>query len=720
MRPLKTFSLLSLIFACLLLQTTARADDTDGTDGNEYDEHARVMRVSLLKGEVSLQRSGSLEWEHAKLNLPLVEGDTLATGQDARLELQIDARNFVRVGENSVLKVITLRDEGVALSLSEGTATVRLARFDHEHEYFEIDAPKTTIAAEQRGLYRLDVARDGSVRVSVRDDGRARLYSESSGFVLRSNKTARLTYAGDADGDWDLTSAASLDEWDNWNDERERDLASRLHYEERERYYDAEVFGAEELDAYGDWENTRQYGYVWRPRMAVINNYNDWAPYRYGHWSWCPPYGWTWVADEEWGWAPYHYGRWIYYNNNWCWAPRGYGYTYHHAWWRPALVAFIYVPTSFGEHVAWYPLTYGQRDPRGRYYPRGDDRRWPQRGNEIGNFHRTHPAFLRAVTTARARDFGVDSLRPRAAPTDIAQRALTGEPVRGRLPISPTDAGRVATPGMAPGTGRNNPTGAHRTNADGRAGLNITRPAPVLPPRNIPQRPTGAATRAPGVALDEPLRRERIFNNREPRAPSPSRVNGGERTNDEGMGAVTRPAVRPGRRAPNDGGGTVENRNNDGSAPSTRTRPVTTPPTTSVDGSAREDKNDRPVHTPGSRDRDDGTLRVRPVRPLNDDRPASPSPTINERPEPRVRRPEPEERAQPQPRREEPPPVRPERHREEQTPPPAREQQPPARVERSSPPPERTAPSAPQPTHHDAPREHHEQVRPPAARAQRD
>src|ERR671929_116328 len=65
----------------------------------------------------------------------------------------------------------------VRISLPAGTATLRLARFDHEHEYFEIDAPKTTIAAEQTGLYRLDVAENGNVRITVRDGGRARLYS---------------------------------------------------------------------------------------------------------------------------------------------------------------------------------------------------------------------------------------------------------------------------------------------------------------------------------------------------------------------------------------------------------------------------------------------------------------------------------------------------------------------------------------------------------------
>ena len=314
--------LLFILLACF--QIVVHADEDK--DYDEYEENARVARVSLIQGDVQLRRSGSDTWERARLNVPLVEGDVLATtGQDARLEVQIDARNFLRLGGDSSLRVVTLREEGVALSLSEGTATLRLARFDRDKEYFEIDAPGTTFAAEKKGVYRLDVSRDGRVRLTVRNGGQARIYSETSGFTLRDGRSAELIAGGTEAGDWALSQAASFDLWDTWVDERERYLAERLRYEGRERYYDSDVWGAEELDAYGEWVYSDEYGWVWRPHRSAINNYPDWAPYRYGHWTWVPPYGWTWVGDEPWGWAPYHYGRWVFYNNTWCWTSRAYG-----------------------------------------------------------------------------------------------------------------------------------------------------------------------------------------------------------------------------------------------------------------------------------------------------------------------------------------------------------------------------------------------------------
>ena len=85
------FLLLTLL-SVNITAITARADDEEPDD---YDVKARVVRVSLMVGEVTLKRNGGKEWELVRLNYPLVEGDTIATGKDSRLEIQFDSRNFV-------------------------------------------------------------------------------------------------------------------------------------------------------------------------------------------------------------------------------------------------------------------------------------------------------------------------------------------------------------------------------------------------------------------------------------------------------------------------------------------------------------------------------------------------------------------------------------------------------------------------------------------------
>ena len=100
-------SLLVLLLTLLSITLTARAagDDTDEPD--DFDVKDRVVRISMIAGDVNLKRKGSREWELARLNYPLIEGDTIATDKKSRLEIQVDARNFVRVAPESVLRIVT-------------------------------------------------------------------------------------------------------------------------------------------------------------------------------------------------------------------------------------------------------------------------------------------------------------------------------------------------------------------------------------------------------------------------------------------------------------------------------------------------------------------------------------------------------------------------------------------------------------------------------------
>jgi hypothetical protein len=524
---LNTSLLLSLLLLLFSITVTARAADDDEDD---YDVKARVVRISLIYGDVNLKRNGNQDWEPVRLNYPVVEGDTLTTAKDSRLEIQIDARNFVRLAPGSVLRIVTLRDEGIALSLVEGTATIRLAKFDRGREYFEIDAPKTTLAAEKTGLYRIDVPGEGRVRLTVRDGGSARIYSDTSGFALRDGRSAELVSTGDNAGDWEFLAAATRDAIDEWVDDRERYLARRLKYDVK--YYDEYVWGAEDLDAYGDWNYTDDFGWIWRPRSTVISAYHDWAPYRYGHWTWCPPYGWTWVGYEPWGWAPYHYGRWVYHNDYWAWVPRS---QFHkkRSWWRPALVAFVGFNISFGDNICWYPLSYYQRDPHSRHY-RHNNRRYDRRDGDGNNRPRYDGnKTWRGVTRVPRRDFGNDNRPGQRVDEQVARRVLDSEPQRG---------GDL-------------PRGGYVRNAPGDSDRGPGRSGRISPVIHIPDRATGATERAPGVSLDEDLRRSRVFRGRDPRptprteptTTTPATTTTPVTTETRPTGAVARPEPRTDR-----------------------------------------------------------------------------------------------------------------------------------------------------------------------------
>lgn len=608
----------SAILALLLmfLVTPALALEDDDYE-DDYDVKARVVRISLLNGEVTLKRSDSEEWENARLNYPLVEGDSIRTDSESHAEVQIDSKNFLRLGANSILKIVTLRDEGIALSLSEGTVSLRLAQFDRDRESFEIDAPGSTVAIEQIGLYRIDIEAD-QLRISVREGGQARIYSPNSGFLLRDGRLARLDLAN-ADADWELMAALDGDSFDNWVTDREQQLAQTFHY--NSPYYDNQIWGAEDLDNYGNWAYANDYGWVWRPHVTVINNYTNWAPYRYGHWTWLPPYGWSWVGYEPWGWAPYHYGRWVYYNNYWAWCPRSHYYR-QRSWWRPALVAFVSVNNSFGPQIYWYPLSFRQRDPQSRHY-RGHQRGW-----------QLPPAYLRAVTGLHRGDFGRRNPGWRSADETIARGVAGQNPLRDL--------------GFRPER-RRNPEGVDRNRGDS------------------PWRRTGATVRRPGTPLNDELRRTRLWNGREPRT-----FTRGESTRPTGV--VSRPRDRGGRGERDNASserlpGKVRMAQPDSPASD---KPSETPRRFSG-GSERQNPpaantGDRPSRTrPFSRPEPSPPTETRqPIqRPVQREKiqPSTPSTAAPEKPstprsEPAPRNDKPAERSQPSPRRAEPPPQR--------------------------------------------------------------
>jgi len=97
------------------------------------------------------------------------------------------------------------------------------------------------------------------------------------------------------------------------------------------------------LSPYGNWVDLNPYGYVWTPRHMGYR----WRPYSDGHWVWTD-YGWTWIADEEWGDIPFHYGRWGWDNYiGWYWVPG--------TVWGPAWVTW----RSNDQYMGWAPLPPG-------------------------------------------------------------------------------------------------------------------------------------------------------------------------------------------------------------------------------------------------------------------------------------------------------------------------------------------------------------------------
>lgn len=496
----------------------------------------RVARISSIDGDVQIRRKDSEEWENAVLNLPVVEGDVISAGKGSRFEIQLNSKNYVRISENSIITLTTLQETGIALSLQQGSALIRLNEIDRDREFFEIDAPRTTIALQQKGQYFIEASSmSEEVRVAVYNDGEARVYSESSGFTLRSGRSARMFIGGANVGEWDIADASRFDiAFFDWSEERDQLIARRLQTAHYDKYYDRDIYGADELNEYGDWTYDRSYGYVWRPATRSISYYDDWSPYRYGQWRWLPSYGWTWVNDEPWGWATYHHGRWVWINGGWYWAPYGY-YRNRRSWWRPALV----VMGVYNNSVCWYPLPYHYS-----YYNYNRRYHWQNRGD------RNQPSSGPVATnpTPTPVPGGTVTLEPRSRGHKVPSEVV---PAKGVVALSVEEFGkrrigqRLDSPTVAkeilskvPNSGDSPPILPSFEEVKKRPDVGIAnaKERPVLMPATVR---TGAAARTADAPLDKQLERTRIYGNRPPLS-QPSGQMPGIDSSQEGKGVTPR------------------------------------------------------------------------------------------------------------------------------------------------------------------------------------
>jgi hypothetical protein len=328
------------LVACAVFSTLALAQD---------EPPARVGRIALSQGQVTISGEAGGEVNAALVNWPVTSHNRIVTAPGARTEIRIGSTSLRLDGDTS-LDVDELDDERMRLRLDHGRVNVRI-RNAEALAGFELSTPNGRVRMQEPGRMRVDAGRISVVNVF---DGVALVEDRGSQLIVRAGKRAEV---GD---DSVRTDVARRDGFDDWAFQRDQ-------YDDRStsaRYVTSEMTGYEDLDRNGVWRDDPEYGPLWTPTVVDA----DWAPYRDGSWTWISPWGWTWVDNAPWGYAPFHYGRWVQVGQRWAWAP---GRNIGRPVWSPALVGWVGdTGWNFGigrsalPSRSWYPLS-----PRDSYSP---------------------------------------------------------------------------------------------------------------------------------------------------------------------------------------------------------------------------------------------------------------------------------------------------------------------------------------------------------------
>jgi len=301
-------------------------DQNNPADSNQQDPPGRVARLQYMSGSVSVQPQGTGDWVEGSVNRPLTDGDNVWADKDSRAEMNVGT-GILRIDSESSLTITNINENAVQVQLHQGALNLEVRRL-YSGETYEVDTPNMAFTVQKPGEYRFDVDPNNDTSRVVVWRGEGDATGEGPAVHVGENQSAR--FSNGTSLTHEIAAAPGYDGFDDWGhlrDKREEGTVAARHVS-------PDVVGYEDLDEYGSWKNEPEYGDVWYPSSVAVG----WAPYRYGHWIWVSPWGWTWVDDAPWGFAPFHYGRWVYAGGYWGWAP---GPLWMRPYYSPALVAWF-------------------------------------------------------------------------------------------------------------------------------------------------------------------------------------------------------------------------------------------------------------------------------------------------------------------------------------------------------------------------------------------
>jgi hypothetical protein len=412
------------------------APDGEAPQGDpQNDPPAIAARLQFMNGSVSVQPHGTDDWVAGALNRPLTNSDNIWADKNSRAEISLGT-GLVRIDSESSLTLTNVSESAVQLQLHQGAMSLHVRSLDGQT--YEVDTPNQAFTVQQPGDYRFDVNPDADNTVITVWRGEGESAGDGPAVRIRENQQARFSEGTSLKNE--MHAVPPPDAFDQWAQSRDE----RFDHSQSSRYVSPNVVGSDDLDEYGSWRDSPEYGNIWVPSHVEAG----WAPYRYGHWIWVAPWGWTWVEDEPWGYAPFHYGRWVYYNNYWGWAPGPY---YVRPYYAPALVAWFGgggwgVGIGFDGGYGWCPLGFGE--PFIPWY--GVSHRYFNRVN-ITNTHITNitnvynNTYINRNGLHGGEPIHYANLRARNGFTAVSRDTLVNSrPVaRNNVRVSPNELGRL-------------------------------------------------------------------------------------------------------------------------------------------------------------------------------------------------------------------------------------------------------------------------------------
>ena len=279
------------------------------------ESRVRIVRLSEVQGSVQIDRAAGEGLEKAFLNLPVIEGSRLKTGDDGRAEVEFEDGSALRIVPNSEIEFtrLALGDEGEKLNtvqLNTGIAYLNVR--SKKGDQFTLQFGRESVTVAESAHFRVDL--DTTEATLAVFKGKVNGTGPAGEFEVAEKHSATFDLSRDT---YEVAKNFEENPYDNW-DKKQTEYHDRYMSSGTHDIQSPYAYGLSDLNYYGSYMNCPGYGFGWQPYLAGAG----WSPFQDGAWAWYPGFGYMWVSGYPWGWMPYRYGSWAFAGGcGWMWQP---------------------------------------------------------------------------------------------------------------------------------------------------------------------------------------------------------------------------------------------------------------------------------------------------------------------------------------------------------------------------------------------------------------
>lgn len=279
--------ILALSATCLMIFSgVSLAQENDENDrraisaaSSIYVISAKAGGVNFTEGKVAVARKDGKSGLLIKGD-NLEVGDKVSTAADGKAEILLNPGSFVRLGENSDFEFVTTSLDDLKLRIGRGSAMFEV--FADRDFRVAVAAPKGDFYLVKSGVYRIDVAADGTGRIEVWK-GNAQI-GDGKSTILKSGQAAVFDGTEATIAKFDRDEKDTLEQWSKTRSKALAKINAAL---------DRRTLRSSLLSTYRSWNIYDSFGlWVYSPYSRSF----CFLPFGYG---WRSPYGY-WLNYDIW------------------------------------------------------------------------------------------------------------------------------------------------------------------------------------------------------------------------------------------------------------------------------------------------------------------------------------------------------------------------------------------------------------------------------------